>query len=40
MRKSLDASVLLLVPGSPTFTGDMLTPPAVPPPPDDPQTSL
>jgi hypothetical protein len=33
MRKSLSASVLLLVLCCPAFAGDMLTPPAAPPPP-------
>ena len=33
MRKSLRASVLLLVLCCPAFAGDMLTPPAPPPPP-------
>lgn len=33
MRKSLGASVLLLVLCCPAFAGDMLTPPAAPPPP-------
>jgi hypothetical protein len=32
MRKSLNASVLLLVLCCPAFAGDMLTPPAAPPP--------
>ena len=32
MRKSLSASVLLLVLCCPTFAGDMLTPPVAPPP--------
>jgi hypothetical protein len=38
MRKSLSVAVLLLVLCSPTFAGDMLTPPVVPP--SSPATSV